>query len=33
MKLELGAFDHIVRPLDLEYLEQSLRYKVTTMML
>ena len=31
--LELGAFDYIVKPLDLEYLERSLWYKVTTMML
>ena len=31
--LELGAFDYIVKPLDLEYLERSLWYKVTTMIL
>ena len=31
--LELGAFDYIVKPLDLEYLEKSLWYKVTTMIL
>ncbi|HSB79595.1 MAG TPA: response regulator [Candidatus Methylomirabilis sp.] len=31
--LELGAFDYIVKPLDLEYLERSLLYKVTSMML
>jgi DNA-binding response OmpR family regulator len=31
--LELGAFDYIVKPLDMKYLEQSLWYKVTTMLL
>ena len=31
--LELGAFDYIVKPLDLEYLERSLWYKVTTILL
>ncbi len=31
--LELGAFDYIVKPLDLKYLERSLWYKVTTMLL
>jgi DNA-binding response OmpR family regulator len=31
--LQLGAFDYIVKPLDLEYLERSLWYKVTTMLL
>lgn len=31
--LELGAFDYIVKPLDLEYLERSLWFKVTSMML
>jgi len=31
--LELGAFDYIVKPLDLAYLERTLWYKVTTMLL
>ncbi len=31
--LKLGAFDYIVKPLDLEYLERSLWYKITTMTL
>jgi len=31
--LELGAFDYIVKPLDLKYLERSLWYKITTMLL
>jgi CheY-like chemotaxis protein len=31
--LALGAFDYIVKPLDLTYLERSLWYKVTTMLL
>lgn len=31
--LRLGAFDYIVKPLNLEYLERSLWYKVTTMLL
>jgi DNA-binding response OmpR family regulator len=31
--LQLGAFDYIVKPLDLDYLERSLWYKVTTMLL
>ena len=31
--LELGAFDYVVKPLDLKYLERSLWYKVTTMLL
>lgn len=31
--LELGAFDYIVKPLDLTYLERSLWYKITTMLL
>ena len=31
--LELGAFDYIVKPLDLKYLERSLWYKVTTMLM
>ncbi len=31
--MELGAFDYIVKPLDLPYLEQSLWYKITTMTL
>ncbi|MFB3819842.1 MAG: response regulator [Candidatus Methylomirabilales bacterium] len=31
--LALGAFDYIVKPLDLAYLERSLWYKVTTMLL
>ncbi len=28
-----GAFDYIVKPLDLQYLEKSLWYKITTMTL
>ena len=31
--MELGAFDYIVKPLDLPYLEQSLWYKITMMTL
>jgi two-component system response regulator (stage 0 sporulation protein F) len=31
--LELGAFDYLVKPLDLQYLERSLWYKITTMLL
>jgi len=31
--LKAGAFDYIVKPLDLEYLERSLWYKITTMLL
>ncbi|MGH7361009.1 MAG: response regulator transcription factor, partial [Candidatus Methylomirabilales bacterium] len=31
--LELGAFDYIVKPLALKYLENSLWYKITTMLL
>ena len=31
--MELGAFDYIVKPLDLPYLEQILWYKLTTMTL
>lgn len=31
--VELGAFDYIVKPLDLPYLEQSLWYKITMMTL
>ena len=31
--MELGAFDYIVKPLDLPYLERSLWYKITTMTL
>ncbi len=31
--LELGAFDYLVKPLDLGYLERSLWYKITTMLL
>ena len=31
--LALGAFDYIVKPLDLGYLERCLWYKVTTMLL
>jgi DNA-binding response OmpR family regulator len=31
--LALGAFDYIVKPLNLDYLERSLWYKVTTMLL
>lgn len=31
--LRLGAFDYIVKPLNFEYLERSLWYKVTTMLL
>ena len=29
--MALGAFDYIVKPLDLDYLERSLWYKITTM--
>ena len=29
----LGAFDYITKPLDLKYLERSLWYKITTMIL
>ena len=31
--LALGAFDYVVKPLDLAYLERTLWYKVTTMLL
>ena len=31
--MALGAFDYIVKPLDLDYLERSLWYKLTTMTL
>jgi DNA-binding response OmpR family regulator len=31
--LKLGAFDYIVKPLNFDYLERSLWYKVTTMLL
>ena len=31
--LEEGAFDYIVKPLDLKYLERSLWYKITTMLM
>lgn len=31
--MALGAFDYIVKPLDLPYLEQSLWYKITMMTL
>jgi DNA-binding response OmpR family regulator len=31
--MELGAFDYIVKPLDLPYLERSLWYKLTMMTL
>ena len=31
--LQMGAFDYIVKPLDLKYLERSLWYKITTMLL
>ena len=31
--LQAGAFDYITKPLDLQYLEQALWYKVTTMTL
>ncbi|MCI0371142.1 MAG: response regulator [candidate division NC10 bacterium] len=31
--LEMGAFDYIVKPLDLKYLERSLWYKITTMLM
>jgi DNA-binding response OmpR family regulator len=31
--LELGAFDYIVKPLDMEYLERSLGYKIVTMLM
>jgi len=31
--LKLGAFDYVIKPLDLKYLERSLWYKITTMTL
>jgi DNA-binding response OmpR family regulator len=31
--LKMGAFDYITKPLDLNYLERSLWYKITTMTL
>jgi len=31
--MALGAFDYITKPLDLQYLEQSLWYKITAMKL
>ena len=31
--LEHGAFDYIVKPLDLKYLERSLGYKIITMLM
>lgn len=31
--MELGAFDYIVKPVDLKYLERSLWYKITMMTL
>jgi len=31
--LEMGAFDYIVKPLDMKYLEGSLGYKITTMLM
>jgi two-component system response regulator AtoC len=31
--LEQGAFDYIVKPLDLKYLERSLGYKIMTMLM
>jgi len=31
--LKLGAFEYITKPLDLQYLERSLWYKITTMIL
>ncbi|MFI5342465.1 MAG: response regulator [Candidatus Methylomirabilales bacterium] len=31
--LKLGAFDYITKPLDFDYLERSLWYKITTMIL
>jgi DNA-binding response OmpR family regulator len=31
--LKLGAFDYLIKPLDLKYLERSLWYKITTMTL
>ncbi len=31
--MALGAFDYIVKPLDLDYLERSLWYKISTMLL
>jgi DNA-binding response OmpR family regulator len=31
--MTLGAFDYVVKPLDLAYLERSLWYKITTMLL
>lgn len=33
LALDLGAFDYITKPLDLKYLERSLWYKITTMIL
>jgi two-component system response regulator PilR (NtrC family) len=31
--LQMGAFDYITKPLDFQYLERSLWYKITTMIL
>jgi DNA-binding response OmpR family regulator len=31
--LRMGAFDYITKPLDFQYLERSLWYKITTMIL
>jgi DNA-binding response OmpR family regulator len=31
--MQAGAFDYITKPLDLQYLEKSLWYKIATMML
>ena len=31
--LELGAFDYIVKPLDMKYLERILWYKITTILM
>jgi response regulator of citrate/malate metabolism len=31
--LKLGAFDYITKPMDFQYLERSLWYKITTMLL
>ncbi len=31
--MSLGAFDYVVKPLDLAYLERSVWYKITTMLL
>ena len=33
LALTLGAFDYVTKPLDLQYLDRSLWYKITTMTL